>query len=167
MNRFLATCLLVTFPAIPAGAQRHPAPAAEITSGWAGFVDDATKHHAVAGAALRWYVSPRLSLGPEVVYMIGPGSDRDLYFTGNLVFDVLQPERGRRRRFTPYLVAGAGFFRHSDEFLRGTFVSYEGAFTGGGGARVFLSDRVYVAPELRVGWELHLRATATVGVSVR
>jgi hypothetical protein len=29
--------------------------------------------------------------------------------------------------------------------------------------RVFVTDRVYIAPEVRVGWELHLRTSVAAG----
>jgi hypothetical protein len=64
----------------------------------------------------------------------------------------------------PYVVAAVGVARHSQRFADTVFRSYEGAFTAGGGLRVALSRRVYVAPELRTGWEPHLRTTVTVGV---
>jgi hypothetical protein len=154
--------LLVTALASPVAAQSRPAPAGEFTAGWAGFVDDATIDHATVGVAARWYVTPRLSIGPEVVYMVGPDSDRDLFFTGKLVFDILPPRAGGRP-VVPYVVADGGFFRHTGRVGTGTFTSHEGAASGGGGVRFWLGDRVYVAPELRVGWELHTRVTATVG----
>jgi hypothetical protein len=36
--------------------------------------------------------------------------------------------------------------------------------TGGGGARVWLTDRVYALGEFRLGWEPHYRVTGGVGV---
>ena len=53
-------------------AQDRPRAALEFSRGWAGFVDDATIHHAVFGGAARFYVTPRISVGPELVYMVGP-----------------------------------------------------------------------------------------------
>ena len=47
-----------------------------------------------------------------------------------------------------------------------SFASNEGAFTAGGGARVWVTPRVYVGGEARVGWELHTRLTGTVGVQL-
>ena len=58
-------------------------PAVEFLAGYAGFADDATIDHAIAGVAARVYLTPRLAIGPEAVYMWGPRSDRDLYLTGN------------------------------------------------------------------------------------
>jgi hypothetical protein len=110
------------------------------------------------------YLTPRVAIGPEVVYMRGPGSDRDLFLTGNLTFDVLPPRAGRPRRATPFLVAGGGFFQHRDRFGAFDFASYEGAFTAGGGVRASLSDRVYALADVRFGWELHARVNGGIGI---
>lgn len=139
-----------------------PAPAAEFTVGYAGFVDDATIDHTVIGGALRFHVLPRISVGPELQYMIGPNDDRDLILTGNVTFDVLAPDR----RVTPFFVAGGGLFRHSDKIGTRSFSSTEGAFTAGAGVRAWLSERVYAAGEFRIGWELHYRVTGTIGVAL-
>jgi hypothetical protein len=93
--------------------------------------------------------------------MRGPGDDRDLIVTGNVWLDFLPPSR----RVTPFFVAGGGLFRHSDRFGSETFASTEGAFTSGVGVRGWLNERVYVAGDVRVGWELHLRAAGTIGVA--
>ena len=94
----------------------RPAPAVEFLVGYAGFVDDATIDHTIFGGAGRVYLTPRVAVGPELVYMRGPNCDRDLFLTGNLTFDVLPPRLGRPARVTPFLVAGGGFFQHSDRF---------------------------------------------------
>ncbi len=156
---------LAIFAATSAAQDRQPA-AVELTAGYAGFVDDATIDHGVFGGAARFYVSRRLSVGPEIVYMIGPGADRDLYLTGNLTFDLIGPSAGRAPRLTPYLVAGGGFFRHTDRFGASTFSTTEGAVTGGGGIRAWVNDRVYVAGEARIGWEPHVRFTGVVGFAL-
>lgn len=141
----------------------RPAATAEVSAGYAGFADDSVIHHAVAGATVRAYVSPRVAVGPEVVYMVGPNDDRDLFLTGNLTFDL---RRSRPGIVVPYLLAGGGLFQHSDRFGTQTFRSREGAFTAGGGARGWVSDRAYVAAEYRVGWELHFRITGHVGFAL-
>jgi hypothetical protein len=142
----------------------RPAPAVEFLAGYAGFADDATIDHAIAGIAARVYLTPRLAIGPEVVYMWGPRSDRDFYLTGNLTFDVMSPRDGRPRRVNPFLVAGGGAFQHSDRFGSMTFTSLEGAFTAGGGVRGWITDRVYALGDFRIGWELHMRMNAGIGV---
>jgi hypothetical protein len=161
--------LAVFLTAGNAFAQRtdaRPEPAVEFLAGYAGFVDDATVDHGIVGAAARVYLTPRVAVGPEFVYMRGPGSDRDLVLTGNLTFDLIPPHDGRPRRVTPFLVGGGGFFRHSDRFGASDFVSYEGAFTAGGGVRGWITDRVYAFADLRLGWEPHVRVNGGIGVGL-
>ena len=164
----VAALLFVAGPALAQSSESSRPPAAvEFFAGYAGFADNATIDHSVFGGGGRVYVTPRLALGPELVYMRGPGSDRDFFLTGNLTFDVLSPQQGRPRRVSPFLVAGGGFFRHSEQFGSTDFSSYEGAFTGGGGARFWMNDRVYAVGDFRIGWELHYRITGGIGISMR
>lgn len=144
----------------------RPAPAAEFLVGHAGFLDDTTSAHSVFGASARVYLTPRLAVGPEFVYMRGPGSDRDTFLTGNLTFDLLRPRAGRSPRVSPFVVVGGGLFTHSDRFATGTYASSEGAFTAGGGTRVWITNRIYGLVELRVGWEPHYRVTGGIGVTL-
>jgi hypothetical protein len=137
---------------------QSPHVTAEGFLGHAGFLDDATISHSVWGAAARWYVLPRVAVGPELVYFKGPRDDRDLVITGNVTFDFVAG-----RRITPFLVAGGGMFRHTDKFSGQTFTSTEGTFTAGGGVRVPIGQRLYIAPEIRVGWEPHYRVNVALG----
>lgn len=159
---FLLVMTAATPAAAQAGAAERPAPAVEVAVGYAGFVDDGTIDHTVIGGALRVHVLPRISVGPEIQYMIGPDDDRDLILTGNITFDVLPPDR----RVTPFFVVGGGLFRHSDRFPGSSFSSTEGAFTAGGGVRGWLNRRVYVAGDFRFGWELHYRIAGTIGIAL-
>jgi hypothetical protein len=158
--------LLVT--ASGAAAQPLPGPSVELHIGYAAFVDDSPVEHFVLGGSARIHLTPRLSVGPEVTYMRGPGDDRDLFLTGNLTFDFLPPRAGGpARRAVPYLVVGGGMMRHSNRFGSEEFTSSEGAFTGGMGVRFNVADRLYVAPEVRLGWELHTRLSVAVGWRLR
>jgi hypothetical protein len=155
--------LLVLLVASPAAAQ--PTAAVEAVGGYAGFIDESFIDHAVFGAAGRIHLSPRVSIGPEVVFMRGPGFDRDLFLTGNVTVDLLVPPvEARRGTVTPFLVAGGGLMRHSNRFGSNTFASVEGAVTGGGGVRAWITDRVFALGEFRFGWEPHYRVTGGVGV---
>ena len=58
--------LLFALPAI-AAAQGVPRPAAEFSAGWVGFADDGVVSEGMIGGSVRWYVTPRLSIGPEVL----------------------------------------------------------------------------------------------------
>ncbi len=142
----------------PSALAQGRAGAAEGFAGFAGFLDESIIPHSVLGGAARWYLLPRVAVGPELVYMKGPGDDRDLVLTGNVTFDLSSGPRVR-----PFLVAGGGIFRHSDRFGAQTFSSTEGSFTGGGGVRIPLGERLYVAPEFRIGWEPHYRVSVAVG----
>ena len=144
----------------------RPAPIVEGSLGWAGFGDEGIIHHTLLGAGARYYLSRRFSIGPELQYMVGPDSDRDLVLTGNVVFDVLGPTPARPRRTTPYLVAGGGLFRHSQRFFDDSVSSTEGAFTAGVGLRGWVGERVFVAADARIGWEPHLRLAGTIGVEL-
>jgi hypothetical protein len=153
-------------PAQAQSAPPHGGPYLELFAGHAGFADDATIEHSVVGGAARFYVTPRISVGPEITYMRGPDADRDWYFLGNLTWDILHPSAGRPPRVSPFLIVGGGFFTHSDRVGTGTFTSSEGAFAAGGGARVHITRRVYAMGDFRIGWELHYRVTGGIGVSM-
>jgi hypothetical protein len=146
-----------------ARAQQPGPMAIEGTVGWAGFVDEEIEHHSVFGVSLRVPIGRRLSVGPEILYMIGPQTDRDLFVLGSLWID-LGPSP-RTAPVVPYVVIGGGYMQQSHRFVAGRYVSREGAFTAGGGIRARVTDRLYVGGDVRLGWELHLRAGAHVGVA--
>lgn len=148
----------------PVGAQTRPAPAVDVSAGWVGFPDDGyLVSEALAGAAARYYVRPRLAIGPEVAFIQGDGHSH-LMLTGNVFFDLRRPDRGRAPRVTPFLVLGGGLYQTRETLLaRGPYTSREGAFTAGGGVRVPVGERGTVGVEARMGWEAHLRLNAVFG----
>lgn len=149
--------------AIPASAQDRPAPALDLSAGWVGFADDGIVSELPIGAAFRWYITPRISIGPEVTFITGESHGHQVV-TGNLTFDFRAP-RGGVPRVTPFLVVGGGMFRTTEGFAnRPPFSSTEGAFTLGGGIRAPLNDRVGAGIDARIGWEAHLRITGFVSV---
>jgi hypothetical protein len=96
--------------------------------------------------------------------MRGPGNDRDLFLTGNITYEFGQPNTGGR--VVPFVVAGGGFMRHSNKFGQSLpFSSYEGAAIGGGGVRWYATDRLSIAGDWRLGWELHSRFAGLVAYS--
>jgi hypothetical protein len=139
--------------------------AIEGTGGYVGFADDGIVGHSLIGAAARWYVLPRISIGPEIQFMAGEGDHSDLMVTGNVTVDPIERRAGHPA--IPYLVVGGGLFQTRDTFRGDTFTSSEGGFTAGGGVRVFLGDSFYVAPEFRGGWEPHFRLSVSVGYQSR
>jgi hypothetical protein len=160
----LAAALTV---AVPVDAQSiRPPSSIEVLAGHAGFADEGTIEHSVFGGAGRIYLTPRISAGPEITYMRGPGDDRDWFFLGNVIVDFRSPRAGRPPRVSPFVIAGAGFFTHSDRVGTGIYTSGEGTFAAGGGTRVHITERVYAMGDLRFGWEWHYRITGGVGISM-
>ena len=154
-----AGAALFTALASPVFAQGRGGSAAEGVVGCAGFLDDTIIAHTVSGGSARWYLLPRLAIGPELIYFQGPRDARDLVVTGNLTFDFL----AGAHPVTPFVVGGGGCFRHRDKFGGATFTSTEGSFTGGAGVRLSIGRQFYVAPEFRIGWEPHVRISVAAG----
>ncbi len=158
-----ALALLAVFMVDPAGAQDKPGPVAELSAGFVSFADDRVVNEGLLGGSARFYLSPRIAVGPELVYISGRNHSH-LMVTGNLTWDVLSPIGARPRRVTPFFVAGGGLFQTRQSFPSGMFTSGEGAFTAGGGVRAAAGERTTVGVDARIGWELHLRVNGLVGV---
>ena len=159
----LLALLLTPFLAGVAAAQERPSPALDLSAGWVGFGDDGIVSEGMVGAAGRFYVSPRLAIGPELLYISGDNHSH-LVLTGNLTFDFLAPKAGRAPTLTPFLVVGGGMFQTRESFAAEDFPHTEGAFTAGGGVRAAVGDRVTVGVDARLGWEAHFRINGLVGV---
>jgi hypothetical protein len=163
VTTFAAGLLLATTLPTPAFAGQRPAPVLEFAAGSLLFADDGVVREGFVGGDARIYMSPRISVGPEVAFILGENHSH-LMLTGNLTCDLLAPRSGMPRRVTPFVVAGGGLFRTREQFLIGPFAHNEGAFTAGGGFRVRVGENFTAGVEARLGWELHLRLNAVVGV---
>lgn len=161
---FLAA-LIVLAPFLPAAAsaQDRPSHSLDLSAGWVGFADDGIVSEGMVGGAGRFYLSPRIALGPEFLY-IGGENHSHLVLTGNLTFDIIAPTAGRAARLTPFLVVGGGMFQTRESFFGEDYTHTEGAFTAGGGLRAAVGDRVTVGVDARIGWETHVRINGTIGV---
>src|SRR5688572_1937068 len=84
----------------------------KLIGGWTTFLDESNVDHAVAGAAVRFYVTRKLSIEPEFLYMWGPRDDHDMSLIPHVAYDF-----GSNPRIVPYVIGGAGLFRHWDSFL--------------------------------------------------
>jgi len=165
VHRIAAVVGAVILSALPAAAQDRPAPALDLAAGWVGFADDGIVSEFPVAPGFRWYLSPRVSIGPEVTF-IAADSHSHQVVTGNLTFDFLAPRNGKPRT-TPFIVVGGGFFRTSEGFAnRPPFSATEGAFTVGGGVRAPLNERVAAGIDARLGWEPHLRVTGFVSIGL-
>ena len=136
-----AAILLAPFLTGVASAQERPSPTLDFSAGWVGFADDGIVSEGMIGTAGRFYLSPRIALGPEFLY-IGGDDHSHLVLTGNLTFDVIATTAGRLAPITPFLVVGGGMFQTRQSFANEDFTHTEGAFTAGGGVRAAMGDRV-------------------------
>lgn len=164
MKPLIVTLMWLVVAGGSAAAQDRPAPALEATGGLVIFADDGPVREPMAGADLRLYVQPRISVGPELVWIDGDRHSH-LAVTANIWFDLLPPRQGPRR-LQPFVVVGGGVFRTHEVFPSGGFTSSEGAFTAGGGVRVPAGDRFTLGVDVRVGWELHVRVNGLFGVAL-
>jgi len=129
-----------------------------------------TYRHTIIGGALRYYIYRQLSIEPEVLFMWRAQNDRDVVFTPHLALD-LMPSNGR---VVPYVLVGIGAEHHRDQITYRDFFNGNQLVTkkisgitvsanAGVGAKLFLTDRLFVAPEVRGGHEPSFRATLSVG----
>ena len=162
MRFVFAVAALTALSAHPAAAQELRRAALEFEVGPMLFADDGIVTETMVGGAGRYYLSPRIAVGPEIVWVDGSNHSH-LIITGNLTFDVFGESANGRPRVTPFLVAGGGLYQTREQTGTGPYTSSEGTFTAGGGVRAFLSESLYAAGEARVGWELHLRFDGIVG----
>lgn len=165
-GRRLAAALFLLCTGTASAQTGTPAPAVEFVAGSAAFVDESPIAHWAFGGALRYYLTPRLAIGPEFLYLRGPGNDRDLAATANVTLDFRRGTSGRAGGWTPYVVGGVGWTQYRNRFGDFRVRSNEWAFTAGGGARAWISDRVYVGGDVRLGWELNARVAGQIGVSL-
>ena len=145
-----------------AAGQQAPRAEVELSAGWVGFADDGVVSETMVGGSARFYLLPRVAIGPEILHVQGSNHSH-LVLTGNVTFDFLGPRNGRPPRATPFVVVGGGLFQTRSQFPSGSFTSSEGAFTAGGGVRALVGERLTVGVEARIGWEPHLRVNGTIG----
>ena len=160
--RYVVSSILAVFSLIAFGttsyAQESPSRLAiDISGGKSAFVDETPIGQTTIGGSVRWQLTPRVSVGPEVVLMRGPNDLREVFITGKVIVDFMP-----HRLLSPYFVADAGAMLQGDRFASGPYWSKEGAVSAGGGLRLNISPRVSIAPEVRIGWEPNVRFGALV-----
>ena len=127
-------------------------------------LDDSPPHALVGGVAVTAAVTPHFRLGGEVLKanLYGPWSTYKQRAV--LVRAVLKHELLPCRRANPYWVVGVGRARY-----RGLIPSYGWDVqnglnvTGGIGIRLFVTERLFVAPEARFGLAPLFHTTMAVG----
>jgi hypothetical protein len=127
--------------------------------GYATFIDESDQSHLTAGGSARFYLTRRNAIEPELLYLYRNAGDKDLVLQANYVRD-LGHARGRA---VPYLIGGIGFLWG----FRTRFTETTGTLAGGFGVRVFVGDRFFLSPEVRLGSEPILRLQVGLGWASR
>jgi hypothetical protein len=177
--------------AVSQGAEAQDARPPAAVEMWAGYAkvwgEDNRGNHALVGAGMRFYVSPRVSLSPRVRYArtFGETPDDDehteLHLETALTFEFRRPANGRPRIVSPFLLvsggvsvyrypetrvsSGGSVYRYPETRL--THVPAWGVMVG---ARLFLPfarGRMYVAPEVGYAPVLRWAAPVTFGMPLR
>lgn len=155
---FLATFL--TAPAQQSDRLTLPKVEAKLVLGGASFAEPSIPH-SIVGGAVRVYLTRRFSVEPEFLYMRHDRHDQDYFVQVNAAYDITDP----RKRFVAYGIIGAGNFRNRSDFggdgIDTSFKTWTASV--GGGVKMFLTKRLFVAPEVRVGREPDVRGTVSVG----
>lgn len=160
----VSALILIMGCALNICAQETAEPLVEVKAivGGADFVagDDQSIGHSMVGAALRIYVSKHFGIEPEYLYMRHGSSDYDQAFNLNVAYDFRDHNT---RKFVPYLIGGGGFTNTRNRFGGSDFSNGTWTANFGGGLKVFLTKRLFVAPEVRLGHEPAFRASVNIG----
>ena len=161
----LAACIT---PLVAQG-QQLTRPKIEAKAIWGGVVFGEDDDHKTVGASVRVYVTKRLSVEPEYLYLWHGENDQDQLGALNVAWDFTDPSE----RAVVYGIAGGGVLHHKGRFVDTDFTGtttrvFDTSFTTwtasvGGGVKVFLTDRLFISPEVRVGRQPTFRATINVG----
>lgn len=141
---------------------------AKLIAGGASFAEPAIPH-GVVGGAVRVYLTRRLSVEPEFLYMRHSRDDEDYFLQVNAAYDITDPTK----KFVLYGIVGAGHLRNrsvyrGNDFVTGLPRDFDASFKTwtasiGGGVKIFVTKRLFVSPEVRVGREPDVRGTVSVG----
>lgn len=145
----------------------HPKVEGKVIIGSATFGEDI--EHIFVGGALRVYVTKRLSIEPEYLYLRNGENDQDHAGQLSVAYDFTDPTK----RAVLYGIAGVGALHHegrsfSDDPITRQPRVFERTFdtwtaSAGGGVKIFLTKKLFVSPELRFGKEPTIRASINVG----
>jgi hypothetical protein len=167
---FAALILLCFSNAFAQESLTPPKVEVKLTAGGADFAIDENEDlkHSAVGGAVRVYLTKRVSTESEFMYMQNGANDQDRFFTQSVAYDF-----NPTGKYVPYLVAGVGYERHTGRFFGNDFTtgeprvfdtSFETWTAGvGAGLKIFLTDRFFVAPEVRIGHEPTVRGTVSIG----
>ncbi len=127
--------------------------------GGVGFEDQQTHVH--VGGSARYYVTRRFSVEPEFQYLNDYSGHYDLFLLPNVNWDF------REGRVVPYVTGGVGWMHSSFPQFRPAFRTNDLLVQGGAGVKLYATQRWFIAPEFRVGSELHARISVGIGYTFR
>ncbi len=139
-----------------------------VLGGHAYGLEDTPPHAWLAGGAVTAPLGSRMRVGVEVLHAHMFGFE---YYErrATLINPVFEYEFIPGGRVSPYVTGCLGFTLYRSLFPSGPDAQleweYGGSFNLGGGAgvRLFLTKRLFVSPEVRVGWIPFIRSTFAVG----
>ena len=124
--------------------------------GGAAFDDDTG--HTLVGGAVRAYVTKRISIEPEYLYLRNSNTDQDHLVGASVAYDFATD---RTQRLVAYAIGGVGILHHQSSFVSNDFTTWSAS--AGVGAKIFVTKRLFLSPEFRLGREPMVRATISVG----
>jgi hypothetical protein len=138
---------------------------ARFSAGQTSFVDDGSDRHTTLGGSVRFYVTRRWSVEPEYLYERSNSNHSDHLFWGNFAYDF----RDREKKIVPYWFGSVGLIHTTTRFGSAHFDKTEAAGSTGAGARFFLTERIFVGPQVRFGFAdaVFGEITGSVGFVIR
>lgn len=125
-----------------------------VTGGGSLFLDGPT--HGVIGGSVRYYVTDRVAVEPEYLYMRGSRFDEDHVGVANVVYHFNDSDSA----VSPFAMGGVGVFSHRAR----SFDQTDPEALLGGGVRLNITDRLFFEPRVRVGvQDVNLSFTGSLG----
>ncbi len=168
----LLTAVVLIPPAAPAQSSR-----VDLRAHW-GYLyrlDDSPPEAWAGGGSVTAAVGPRLRVGLEVLHANLFGKYDSYKQRARLFHPMVEYEFLSNSRFRPFMVIGIGYTQYRswlsdprarfDPSLPERRWETQGRihYTAGLGARLFLTKRLFLAPEVRIGLVPVLRSTVSVG----
>lgn len=128
-----------------------------VNGGYSYLLEESLPDSWLGGGAVTAAVWPGLRLGVEVLRAEVFGQGQENAEGGLLISPIIERTFLELPRFKPYLVGGVSFLRRLGENRVN--------LGGGVGVRLFVTQHLFLAPEVRLGKFPRLRSTVSVGIA--
>ena len=177
--KLLVPAVVAALTALPAWGQAGALGVA-VQGGYAWGIDDTPPHAILKGVSVSVRAAERWRIGVEYLDadMFGPSESTEA--RASLITPTFEYEFRASGRLKPFIVFGVGYTHYRDlipglasPYTEDSALVYEWEaqsginLAGGMGVRMYLTKRLYVAPEVRIGLVPVLRTTVSVGYSFR